>query len=322
MARIIACGRKIGTVLVLVVLLLPACGGRKAGDSGGSGDGFLPGDDASDNRRGDDWRPGDDAADDDDSGCDPLFPGLLIAAHRGASMRAPEDTALAFEAAFDVGVDIVEMDVRDTADGAYVIMHDDTVDRTTNGAGLVSDLTLAEIEDLLVDDSAFGGIHGEVRVPTFAQALAVVRDRGGQAYLDMKTDAVEGAVAVVVAEGMEPACFVYSSEPGKLARVRAVSPNVRIQPSTSSVEETRALIEFFDPDPEHVELASGGFTPENIALIRSVGATISMDALGVRDILAVLGFRDAWFQMANAGVRIIQTDVPGILVPYRDTLCR
>ena len=317
MARIIACGPRIGAFLVLVLLVLPACGGGNARDHDDSDGGFLPGDDAADTRTGDGWTPGD-----DDSGCTPLFPGLLISAHRGARLRAPEDTLPAFEDAFDLGVDIVEMDVRDTADGQYVIMHDPTVDRTTNGTGYVSDMTLDQIEALLVNDSAWGGAHGELRVPTFAQALEVVLARGGQAYLDMKTDKVEGAIAVVVAEGAEAACFAYSDNPEKLARVRAASPNVRIQPSTSSVEATQALIDFFDPDPEHIELALGGFTAGNIALIQSVGAVISMDALGPRDVLALFGYDGAWYELAAAGVRIIQTDLPGILVPYRAGLCR
>jgi glycerophosphoryl diester phosphodiesterase len=310
------------TVLVLafwVAATALAFGGCPAAsdddDSAGDDDGLHAGDDAGDD---------DDSADDtgdDDTGCDPLFPNVLIASHRGASMRAPEDTIPAFETAFDLGVDIVEMDIQVTLDGAYVIMHDDTVDRTTDGTGRVGDLTLAQIKALHVDDSSYGNVHGDVRVPTFAEALAVVRERGGQAYLDMKTDAVEGAIAVVVGEEMEAACFVYSSNPEKLARVRAASPNVRIQPSTGSVEETQALIDFFDPDPEHIELAAGGFTPENIALIDTTGATISMDALGPRDILAALGFKKVWFQMMDAGVDIVQTDLPGLLVPYHDGLC-
>jgi len=261
---------------------------------------------------------------DDDSGdddCTPLFPDLLVTAHRGANHWAPENTIPAIETAFELGAEVVEVDVRHTADGEYVLMHDDTVDRTTNGSGYVSEMTLAEIKELLVDDWMFGGIHGEVRVPTLQEALEVIDSHGGQVDIDMKTDEPEGAIQIVVDMGLEEIVFVYSSSLGKLARVRSVSEDVRIQPASSSVEDTLAILDYFDPDPEHIELADGGFTPENVELIKSAGAVVFMDALGVRDTLAVFGIKSAWLSMMTGGVEIIQTDFPGMLVSYRDSLC-
>jgi glycerophosphoryl diester phosphodiesterase len=215
----------------------------------------------------------------------------------------------------------VEVDVRDTLDGAYVLMHDDTVDRTTNGTGTVTEMTLAEIKALEVTDWMYLNHYPGLRVPTFAEALEAVDAAAGQVDIDMKTDEVEGAIQVVVDLGLEERCFVYSSDPTKLDRVRAISTAVRIQPSTPSVEHTQYLLDHFDPDPEHIELADGGFTAENITLIKSAGAVVFMDALGTRDYLAVLGFKPAWRAMMEAGVEIMQTDFPGELIEYRDSLC-
>lgn len=73
---------------------------------------------------------------------------VLVLAHRGGGGLWPESTLYAFEHAVELGVDVLEMDVQSTKDGELVVIHDDTVDRTTNGKGRVQDLTLTEIKAL------------------------------------------------------------------------------------------------------------------------------------------------------------------------------
>jgi hypothetical protein len=133
---------------------------------------------------------------------------------------------------------------------------------------------------------------------------------------------VEGTIQVVVDKEMEDSVFVYSTSWDKLDRVRAVAPTIHIQPPSSSLADTQAILDHFDPDPQHIEVDDAGFTPENIALIKSAGATISMDSIGLRDVLAVLGFKEAWLQMMEGGLDIISTDLPKALVTYRDSLCQ
>ena len=79
---------------------------------------------------------------------DPHDPTVLVVAHRGCWKTAAENALSAIEACVALGVHMVEVDVRRTRDGALVLMHDETVDRTTNGSGRVGDLTLAEIARL------------------------------------------------------------------------------------------------------------------------------------------------------------------------------
>ena len=69
-------------------------------------------------------------------------------AHRGASGNYPENTLLAFQKALEIGVDEIELDLYLTKDDHLIIMHDSTVDRTTDGTGAISDLTLAEVKAL------------------------------------------------------------------------------------------------------------------------------------------------------------------------------
>jgi glycerophosphoryl diester phosphodiesterase len=262
----------------------------------------------------------DDVDDDVDDDCDaPLYPDVLVTAHRGATAYAPENTIPTIEKAFELGAFAVEIDVRHTSDGEYVLMHDDTVDRTTNGSGLVSEMTLEEIKALNVN--ALNPVYADLQVPTLAEALEAINNAGGQVDMDMKTGEPEGAIQVVVDMGLEDICFVYSSSVDKLDRVRSVSGDVRIMPVSSSAGDTQFLLDYFDPDPEHIELSSGGLTTGNIELIKSTGAVVFMDALGVRDVMFILGLDWGWKNMMEMGVEIIQTDMPGLLAEYRDNLC-
>ena len=95
---------------------------------------------------------------------------IYVAAHRGWSAKYPENTMEAFRAAAELGVDQIETDVRVTKDGCLVLMHDATVDRTTNGTGLVRDMTLEEIRRLdagVKKGAEFAGC----RVPTLKEFL-------------------------------------------------------------------------------------------------------------------------------------------------------
>ncbi len=102
--------------------------------------------------------------------------GPLISAHRGFSKIAPENTMPALQAAFDAGADFVEIDVRMTADGVLVLMHDALVDRTTSGRGLVSALSFSEIRHL---DAGgwFKRSYAGTLVPTLDEVLAWSRGR-------------------------------------------------------------------------------------------------------------------------------------------------
>ncbi len=108
---------------------------------------------------------------------------LLIFAHRGCSTQAPENTLSAFRRAFEIGADGVELDVRQTKDGQLVVIHDPTVDRTTNGRGFVEECTLDELRRLTVK----GGEH----IPTLRETLKMASDYGKMLLIDLKAVDVE-----------------------------------------------------------------------------------------------------------------------------------
>ena len=100
---------------------------------------------------------------------------IYVAAHRGDSATYPENTIEAFKAAIDEGVDQIETDVRVTRDGELVLIHDATVDRTTNGTGKVIDMTLAELKKLDAGshkDTRFCG----ARIPTLIELMELIKD--------------------------------------------------------------------------------------------------------------------------------------------------
>ena len=119
---------------------------------------------------------------------------VLCFAHRGARAHAPENTLLAFSIAFDLGADAIECDVRQSRDGRLVIIHDDTVDRTTTGTGPVADQSLAELRGLNA------GVRWRLpqRIPTLEETLALVRERGG-VNLEVKGESVAASVATAQA---------------------------------------------------------------------------------------------------------------------------
>ncbi len=97
--------------------------------------------------------------------------GFTVIAHRGASSYAPENTLAAFDLAIQMGVSHIELDVHFTRDGHVVVIHDETVDRTTNGSGPVTSHALAALQGLDAG-SWFGGKFAGQRIPTFEEILS------------------------------------------------------------------------------------------------------------------------------------------------------
>jgi glycerophosphoryl diester phosphodiesterase len=110
-------------------------------------------------------------------------PGPWVVAHRGGAALAPENTQVAFERAVALGVDVLEMDLRWSADGVLVLMHDAAVDRTTDGQGRVADLRLEELKGLDAgfrfedDQGGFPHRGTGVDIPTFPEVLRAFPER-------------------------------------------------------------------------------------------------------------------------------------------------
>lgn len=133
-----------------------------------------------------------------------------IWAHRGASAYAPENTLPAFQLALEQGVDGVELDVQRTADGHIVVIHDETINRTSNGFGRVVDLTLEELRHCNFSNGFVG--HRNVRIPTLRDTLDLLGPAGVTINIELKN-------AVELYHGMEEQVLAEVNAAGLLDRV-------------------------------------------------------------------------------------------------------
>ena len=112
----------------------------------------------------------------------------LVWAHRGASGYAPENTLEAFQKAIDLKADGIELDVQMTKDGQLVIIHDETVDRVSDGSGWVKDFTYDEIKKLNVNKTF--PQYGRVQIPTLEEVYQIVKDTNLQINVELKNGIV------------------------------------------------------------------------------------------------------------------------------------
>jgi Glycerophosphoryl diester phosphodiesterase family len=139
----------------------------------------------------------------------PVCPaGTEIIAHRGAMYLAPENTLASQRLAYELGADVVEVDVRLTKDGVPINFHDHTLDRTTDGEGGLGGLTLAELKQLDAGSWFHEKYTGE-RVPTIAEAVAVAQEYNRKILLDVKGQYMADKVAAVIRESGIPMNHVY-----------------------------------------------------------------------------------------------------------------
>lgn len=154
--------------------------------------------------------------------------GIEIVSHRGANRFAPENTLAAARLSLDQGCHYIELDVRESADGELVVIHDATLERTTNGQGAVVDHTLAQLREL--DAGAwFSPVHANEPIPTLAEMIALCQEYGAQMYIENKSADPAKIIALVDAMGFANHCFHWSGNDALQAEMRAVSPTARIK---------------------------------------------------------------------------------------------
>ena len=146
-------------------------------------------------------------------------------AHRGASGRAPENTLAAFKSAIEFGVDAVELDLHGTADGEIVVIHDSTLDRTTDLHGCINETTLETIQSADAGGWFDAEFSGE-SVPTLTEALACIR-KEAIAVLEIKDPLIAEAVVAKIHETETlDAAVVISFHTRVLQTIRTLEPHI------------------------------------------------------------------------------------------------
>jgi glycerophosphoryl diester phosphodiesterase len=157
---------------------------------------------------------------------------LVIEAHRGDSTNAPENTLAAFRAAVALPVKWIELDVHPTQDGALVVIHDDTVDRTTDGSGAVCDLTREALRRLDAGSWFDAQFAGE-RIPTLAEVLDLVAPTGTRLNIEIKSpppglDVARPVVELLRQAGKAREYVVSSFDLSVLLEVQATAPEITL----------------------------------------------------------------------------------------------
>ncbi|GAB4000618.1 hypothetical protein GCM10028807_54160 [Spirosoma daeguense] len=227
-----------------------------------------------------------------------------VSAHRGNTNVAPENTLTTYRKALQMGVNYIEIDVRTTKDDQLVILHDATLNRTTNGTGPLKDLTLAELRKL----SAAKGFDATFRaeqIPTLAEFCQLIADWNAHhssktnLYVDCKAVAPEPMIAVLTQYNLLNDAVFYGSD-AYLLTLRDVAPTAKLMPSLRQSDSLADKVATFHPYAFDVSL--GLLTDVLVSQIHQQGVRVFVDLLDEIDT------PKHYVEAARLGVDVIQTD--------------
>ncbi len=236
---------------------------------------------------------------------------ILVVAHRGAHQNYPENSLSSYREAIRIGVDIIETDVRATKDGVLVIMHDKTVDRTTNGTGNVSDLTFDELRKLRLKHN--GEITNE-EIPTFDEVLNLVK---GKVMLDIDYKAepsfIEKTCQAIKNAKVEDQVLFFLYDYKDIPVIRKIAPSCLIMPRARSLKDMDKIMKEGNIPVIHIDPS---FYKEKPIKEYASQTRIWANALGKYD--SYTDKNEGFSQMLNdlKHVNMIQTDYPEELIQF------
>jgi glycerophosphoryl diester phosphodiesterase len=232
----------------------------------------------------------------------------LVSAHRGGPAPGlPENALATFEYALNFAPALIEADVRQAADGTLVLLHDETLDRTTTGEGPVTARTLTELRTLYLV-----GPEGAVtphRIPTLAEALAWAEARA-VLMLDVKEGVPPEAVVRALREaGAEDQTVVIVYTLEDLLAYYALAPDLVYSATATTLEEAEALLAApVDRDRLIAFAGVGTVDPTVVARLHAAGIRVQVGTFGAIDAAAADRGPDAYRPLLDAGVDVLATD--------------
>lgn len=234
-----------------------------------------------------------------------------VIAHRGASATAPENTMPAFRAALAAGARWIETDVQPTVDDALILIHDDFVDRTTDGSGSIREFTLAALRALDAGSHHSPQFAG-TRVPLLAELLDLITgDR--RLLLEIKGDHSTRQLGLVLdlieRTGTGGHVFLQSFEVPVLERLRALRPT----------DPMGLLVEVIEGDPvaECRRLGATTYNPDVLELIEYPELVTELHAAGIAIQPWTADTEEHWALLTDLGVDGIITDLPAELLAWQ-----
>lgn len=244
---------------------------------------------------------------------DPACSRSLVVAHRGVIVSAPENTVAGILQAWEDGADMVEIDVRTSADGALVLMHDSTIDRTTDGAGFVSAMSLDELRAVTVYSPDPNGPCD--CIPTLNEALGAVVGRM-LCLIDLKDADPREVVDAMRAAGALDACALLTPSYPVAAAVKWIAPDVTV---ASWAYDWRGVTDLvYRSETELIVMAERVARPDLLAQVEAAGRKSVVSMVGIQD-LAILATPDqACAYLEGIGADLVLTDFVARLLPYVD----
>jgi glycerophosphoryl diester phosphodiesterase len=238
----------------------------------------------------------------------------MVTAHRAAHTHYPENSLGALQEAIRLGVDIAEVDIRQTKDHVLVIMHDGKVDRTTNGKGVLADLTYQQLMELrLIQD----GKPTDEKVPTLEQVLKMAK---GKILVDLDfklgdEDALKRTYKTIeeTQTTNQVLFFLYQYKYAPL--VHAVNPDVKIMPRAYKVDDVNKILDMKIAKVIHID--EKFYSDTLMKKIRDQHVRVWSNALGVYDDLELsshTGFKALLTKTKY--VNVIQTNLPEEWLKY------
>ena len=237
-------------------------------------------------------------------------PEVMVVAHRGAHTVFPENSVPAIQEAVEIGVDLVEIDIRHTKDSVLVLMHDKTLDRTTNGEGLVENYSFREIKKLKLRNP--DGSLSEVGIPTLEEVLRIFEDKVSF-DLDIKTPLFLPVVEMVEEHSLvESTIFlVYNLEHARMLKQRRKDFNILMR--ARSEDDLPEIYEILTPEAVHIDDSFNSINTNDI--IKNKGGRSFINSLGKIDEEAIqnpVRFQEIYIKGAN----MIQTNYPEIILRH------
>ena len=235
--------------------------------------------------------------------------GFMAIAHRGASSYAPENTFAAFDLAIEMGARHLELDVHFSSDGHLVVIHDDTVDRTTDGSGPVTNRSLAALTALDAGAWFDPRFKGE-RIPTLGAVLE--RYWGAHLHVELKGHSAglaQRAVDMIRSSGLATNVTVTSFQKAKLEKTRAYAPELPTgwlvgEVSDAVVAQARAM------GLTQLCPRAGAVTPELVSRLHAEGLVVRAWGVATEDLMR---------QVVTAGADGMTVNFPDKLLAYLAT---
>jgi glycerophosphoryl diester phosphodiesterase len=239
---------------------------------------------------------------------------VLVAAHRSAHLVNPENSLSAIKDAIEIGADIIEVDVRKTKDGVYVLLHDENIDRTTTAKGKVSDYTYDELKAIPLLQN---GQPTNERIPTFESALRAAKDRI-MVDIDFKLDSTEDAINVcklIREAGMQQQVMFFVYDYHYISTLDSIDNSIPVMPRAYNKEDVLDILQTYKVPVIHGDPSF--YNDTLMGQIRNHNVRVWINALGKFDELEKVqkhsGY-DSLLEMKN--VNVIQTDYPANLLQY------